>query len=355
MLKGVKQQCKRERSIRQVDFARIIYKWLLSGEWFSYKDVMEEALGDELATSLSKCGSYKGLKRAFQKVRNKMRRGVGEDCIDSRGNNRTKEFRYIGKESDSLVNLRNARAIKDLQRYWQFCQDSAGFFPTIWIEYFLKDSVDLLEIKDKTQKGEQIIDAGLNQRLKNIDMLPMLYEHIQHRKVLSVNYQPYGKDELTMTIHPHFLKEYNGRWYLFGYVDGKVYNLAIDRMTAEPIEVPDAEYIPAPMGFYADYFRDIVGATNKEENEAIDVYVRAHTSYMYGLMETKPIHTSQEVYTPFGQHKDGEYGEFKMHVKLNEEFIGRILQMSGDLEIVAPKEFRSFIKEKISRMAERYC
>ena len=75
---------------------------------------------------------------------------------------------------------------------------------------------------------------------------------------------------------------------------------------------------------------------------------------MYKLTETKPIHNSQEGILPYGKYYDGEYGEFEVNVEVNKEFIGRILQMGPNLEIISPLEVRSLFKEKIEQMNKLY-
>lgn len=108
---------------------------------------------------------------------------VGNDCFEEDGNNRNKRFRYIGKDNDPLADMRNAKAINNLRQYWKFCQDSAGFFPKSWLEYFFKDCQDLLDMKAKRQKGEQVISASLDRILTNIEYLPSLYEAITNKMV----------------------------------------------------------------------------------------------------------------------------------------------------------------------------
>ena len=71
-------------------------------------------------------------------------------------------------------------------------------------------------------------------------------------------------------------------------------------------------------------------------------------------METKKLHKSQETVLPFEEHDDGIYGEFVFDVEVNNEFIGRILQMGEGLEIVAPKEVRDIFWERVEKMAELY-
>ena len=78
------------------------------------------------------------------------------------------------------------------------------------------------------------------------------------------------------------------------------------------------------------------------------------TGYIYKLIETKPIHQPQEAITPWGEHEDGTYGEFSIHVEVNNEFIGRILQMGAGLEIVSPKEVREIFKQRVKDLAKLY-
>ena len=204
-----------------------------------------------------------------------LRNLIGKENIETKGNNRDKCFRYIGKQDDPLADMRQAKAINDIRRYYEFCQDSAGFFPTSWLDYFLKDSLDLLDIKRRRRKGEQIISTSVDRQLKNIDMLPYLYEAIRNHRVLAVRYKPFDEEEMTLTFHPHFLKEYNGRWHLLGHAKGKTpeegFNLAIDRITETPKIVMEEEYVLAPDHFYELYFDNLVGVTHKDDHKAENV------------------------------------------------------------------------------------
>ena len=185
---------------------------------------------------------YGELKKAFPAVRKSIQEKLGTECFEEEGNNRNKRFRYIGNDDDPLADMRNAKVINDLRQYWRFCQDSAGFFPSSWLEYFFKDSRDLLEIKTKRKKGEQVLSVSIDRMLTNIEILPFLYEAIVRKQVLSIVYKPYNEEKRTLVFHPHFLKEYNGRWNLFGHAEGHSpengYNIPLDRSQPKPCERP---------------------------------------------------------------------------------------------------------------------
>lgn len=345
----------------QAEFARIIYRWFISHRWVTYADIMAERLNVsvmDLPANLSNCDGYGELKKVFNTLKKTLEIRVGVNSFEVEGNNRNKRFRYIGQEEDPLADIRNAKVINDLHQYWQFCQDSAGFFPTSWLEYFFKDCRDLLEIKTKKRKGEQVLSVSLDRMHKNIDLLPFLYESIIHKQVLSIDYKPFEEEERTLIFHPQYLKEFNGRWHLFGHAQDQTpqfgYNLALDRIVKRPREVYDTSYIAAPQGFYKEFFEDIVGVSHIPDSEIKEVHVRAHSLYIYKLMETKKIHPHQESFLPYGQYEDGEYGEFVIRVEINKEFIGRILQMGAGLEVVAPEDVRSLFKKEVDKLAQLY-
>ncbi len=345
-------------------FVWLIYKRLMSREWFTYADVMADFLNlksaAELPYSISKCPNIGDLKKAFCDMHKLMEAKVGNECIETRGNKRGKEFRYVGTEDNPLEDYQNATAINDIRHYAQFCEDSAGFFPRSWLEYFFEDSLDLLKINQRKRKGEQVISSSIDRELTNIHLLPMLYEAIRNKRVLTIAYKPYEEELATLNFHPHLLKEHNGRWFMFGHAEGKGpnfgFNLALDRIVSVDIVSQQMEkmYIPAPKDFYAEYFKHIVGVSHDENSQPYTIIIRAKNYKIYKLTDTKKIHHSQELIKPFAKYDDGEYGEFKVYVEINNEFIGRILQMGLGLEIISPLEVRSRFKEIIEGMNELY-
>ena len=348
----------------KAQFALISYRWLTSRRWVSYADIMADYIGvtiKELPANLSNCDGYGELKKVVgtlkKAIADKLEKDVSE-CFEEEGNNRNKRFRYIGKDNDPLADMRNAKAINNLRQYWKFCQDSAGFFPKSWLEYFFKDCQDLLDMKAKRQKGEQVISASLDRILTNIEYLPSLYEAITNKMVQEIDYKPFDEEEVTLMFHPHYLKEYNGRWHLFGHAEGKEpeygYNIALDRIQSKPRERSMIEYVAAPKHFYDEFFKDIVGVSHMKEAQKEHIVIRARSLYIYKLMDTKPLHQSHTVVRPFAQYEDGEYAEFSVDVEPNNEFYGRILQMGAGLEVVSPESVRNEIAQRVHNLADLY-
>lgn len=343
-------------------FAQVTYKWLISRKWVTYADIMADYMhlnsASELPCNVSNCDNYGELKKAFGDVKRLINEKSASESIEEHGNNRCKHFRYIGEDNDPLADLRNAKIVNDLKQYWRFCQDSAGFFPASWLEFFFKDCRDLLDINKKRQKGELFLSASLDRMLTNIELLPLMYQAIVNKQVLSICYQPFEEELRQLIFHPHFLKEFNGRWYLFGHADGFSpeygYNIALDRIVGKPKEMQNLIYLSAPHNFYIDYFKDIIGVSHLPDAKVVEVRIKAHSLYIFRLMETKVIHHSQKTIVPYGQHNDGEYGVFSMELEINNEFVGRILQMGAGLEIVSPLEVRELLKCRVRELTKLY-
>ena len=335
----------------------------MSREWFTHADVMADKLGykssKELEYSISKCSNNGELRKAFRDMIKFIEEKVGDNCIEMRGNNRNKEFRYVGIINNPLEDFQNASAINDIRTYAQFCEDSAGFFPRSWLEYFFEDTLDLLKINQIKKNGEQIISSSIDRELTNIHLLPFLYETIRNKQILSIDYKPYDEELVTLEFHPHLLKEHNGRWFLFGHATGKKpdfgYNLALDRIVGEPSILRKTDkYIFAPKGFYDDFFKNIVGVSHSKDEMPTSVVIRATNHKIFKLIETKKIHHSQKIKQPYAVYSDGEYGEFELFVEANNELIGRVLQMGDGLVITSPIEVRNIFKQRIENLAKLY-
>lgn len=343
------------------EFALITYRKLMSHQWVTNADIMAERLGvsaKELPTNLSNCDGYGELKKIVGTLKKAIVEKIGDDCFEEEGNNRNKRFRYVGKDDDPLADMRNAKVINNLRQYWKFCQDSAGFFPKSWLEYFFKDCQDLLDMKAKHQKGEQVISTSLDRILTNIEYLPLLYEAITNKTVMEIEYKPFEEENVTLIFHPHYLKECNGRWHLFGHAYGREpkygYNIALDRIQARPRERSKVEYIPAPKYFYDEFFKDIVGVSHINGNKKEHIIIRAHEHYIFKLIDTKPLHPTYKVVKTFGEYEDGKYAEFSVDVEMNNEFIGRVLQMGAGLEVMSPPEIRKEFTERVKNLASHY-
>ena len=98
--------------------------------------------------SLSDYSDYNVLKKAFTEILDLVKLMEGEGCVIVEGATRNRGFRYVGESTDPIGNVKY-HIIKDVKRYWDFCQDSGDFFPEAWLDYFFKDTLNLQKLKER--------------------------------------------------------------------------------------------------------------------------------------------------------------------------------------------------------------
>lgn len=277
--------------------------------------------------------------------------------VDNGKRGKGKAFMYIGESDDPLAAERHAVDQKRIEDYVAFCKASAGILPSSWFSSYFENTQLLLDTNREVESGASHIRSSLEQNLTNIDLLPVFNKAITEKQVLRFSYQPFGQEPFELLFHPQFLKEYNGRWFVFGEANRepyKAFNVALDRIVGEISPVADIEYIPAEKGFYQEYFKNIIGVTHEKGAKVEQVIIRTKTEYQHGLLLTKPLHHSQKETLPFGEHDGKCYGEVKLTIEPNRELQGRILLYGENLEVMQPLILRDQIKSIVKKQMNIY-
>ena len=347
-------------SIR-TSFVYIVYEELMTRQYVTYADVLSKYLDnnklDFNSVVLGVGKGYGQLRKAFPEVVQAIEKVCPGSIIDNGKRGKGRAYRYIGKSDDPLAEERKAIEQKSVEDFAAFCKASAGILPMSWFSFFFENTQILLDANRESKEGASYIKSGLDQILTNIHLLPVFYRAITDRQVLRFNYQPFGLDQFSLTFHPQFLKEYNGRWFVFGEADRqpfRAFNVPLDRIIGEISPVNDVDYIPAEKGFYQNYFKSIIGVTHEEGAKVEQVVIRTKSEYQHGLLLTKPLHQSQQEMLPFGEHDGQQYGEISLTIEPNRELRGKILLYGEYLEVVQPMSLRLQIKEVIMKQLQSY-
>ena len=342
------------------EFVNLIYSELMKRKFVSYADILTlycrrpKGYYDKIA-----CNSEPGygeLKKAFPEVLNALIVD-SPGCIEDNGQSKGKAYRYVGKEDDPLSEERKAVVQKSVEDYVAFCKASAGILPATWFTSYFENTQLLLDTNREVESGASHIRSSLEQNLTNIDLLPVVNKAITDRQVLRFSYQRYGQEPFELIFHPQFLKEYNGRWFVFGEANREpyqAYNVPLDRIVGDVTVVEDAEYHQAAKGFYQAFFKNIIGVTHEKGAKVERVVIRTKTEYQHGLLLTKPLHHSQEETLPYGQHEEGCYGEVMLTIEPNRELRGKILMYGENLEVMQPQSLREQIKEVLKKQLNQY-
>jgi len=207
----------------------------------------------------------------------------------------------------------------------------------------LRQGMSTKEPKDKLMEFES------SEYLKGKDHLGTLYNALYFKKPIKVKYHPY-QDEIAhdLILHPYFLKQYNGRWFLFGHnpaIGKSDWNLAIDRIL--DIEELSINFVENTEINWAEYFEDFIGVTKTEGEEIQNI-----TLHFYGktgkYIQTKPIHGSQK-----DKWLDPNTLEVRIEVIPNYELERLILSYGESVIIKSPNSLREKIKSRIEEALER--
>ena len=356
-------------------FVNILYDQLMKREFVTLADIMcikrrypKGFYDNNPKATLSREMFYGDLKKASSELIKTLEHAcpgcIEDNCKTGKG----KAFRYIGMVDDPLAAERQAIEQKRLEDYVAFCKASAGILPSCWLSAYFENTQLLLDTNREVESGTNHIRSSLEQNLTNIDLLPVFNKAITDRRVLRFSYQRFGQEPFELTFHPQFLKEYNGRWFVFGEAERlrvgeqgsgirepyQAYNVPLDRIVGELVEVNDVEYIPAPKGLYQEFFKDIIGVTHEKGAKVEEVIIRTKTEYQHGLLLTKPLHRSQKEILPFGEHEDGSYGEVMLTIEPNRELRGKILAYGQYLEVMRPQSLREQIIDIINQQIKQY-
>ena len=195
-----------------------------------------------------------------------------------------------------------------------------------------------------------IMEFDSNQYLKGIEHLGPLHNAIFYKKVLSVSYQPFENETpFEVVMHPYFLKQYNNRWFLFGYNPEKDkfdWNLAIDRIVS--IKEIKGKYHKNATIDWQEYFEDIIGVT-KPIDATVENVVLHFTGKTGNYMETKPLHGSQKP-----KWLDGQTLEVKLQLIINYELERLILSYADSVSVIQPLSLAKAIKNRLKEALNNY-
>jgi predicted DNA-binding transcriptional regulator YafY len=195
-----------------------------------------------------------------------------------------------------------------------------------------------------------IIEFDNNQYLKGIEHLGTLYNAILYRRILRVRYQPFQSEiPHIVIIHPYYLKQYNNRWFLFGYNPETLkddWNLALDRIL-DIKEITKETHKDTQID-WTEYFEDIIGVT--KPLGAIVEKITLHFKGKSGrYIETKPIHGSQK-----SKWISTDLLEVNLQLIINYEFERFIISYGEDVKVMNPSSFRDKIAERLKSAYSQY-
>jgi predicted DNA-binding transcriptional regulator YafY len=205
-----------------------------------------------------------------------------------------------------------------------------------------KDKINSTQIKS-------VIEYESNLDYQGNNLVSEIFSAILNKVVLKFDYKTFSGTKTPVVCHPYFLKQYNGRWYVFGrheHRDKNQWHFPLERI--ENLKVShDFKYIHDETEDWQDYFYDIVGVTRYEDQvEKILMHVNKE---MAPYIKTKPLHPTQK----FRKINEHLY-EVEINVIPNLELNSLLLSFGKHLIVKEPLFLKQKLKETIEIMSKNY-
>lgn len=219
----------------------------------------------------------------------------------------------------------------------------------------MSDQEDIItRMQDTVQSQEshsRVVYLETNERLKGLNFLGVLYDYIIKKTPLAIRYHSFtARNETVQHVSPYILKEFNNRWFLFGYTQFThgMRALALDRII-EIKEDKENPYIENTFFEPDSFFDGMVGVTRspKDQRQQIMIKVDKETA---PYIITKPLHGSQQVSE---KYEDGSV-MFCLNVVHNLELERLLLGFGYHLEVVSPRLLRSRIAKNMAEANKIY-
>ena len=237
--------------------------------------------------------------------------------------------------TEELTNLRST--IEMLGRY-------RGIPANAWLEEVISNLEYRFGVK---ANSENLISFEQNDMLKGLEHLSGLIDATINHQTIELSYKSYGKDKRQITVYPYYVKQYNGRWFLFGMnaTKNRIESYALDRI--EEYDSSDKPFVKNESVDFSTFFDDVIGVSVPYNKDVVtEEVVLRFSEKRFPYVVSKPIHHTQKV-------KEEPY-TISIKVKPNRELSQQIFSFIPDVEVVSPEWLRNEIRDKMQENLKKY-
>ena len=253
-------------------------------------------------------------------------------------------YRYTDSDFSIFKNELTTEEVTNLRSTIEMLNRYRGIPANAWLEEVISNLEYRFGVK---ANSENLISFEQNDMLKGLEHLSGLIDATINHQTIELSYQSYGKDKRQILVYPYYIKQYNGRWFLFGMNDAKkrIESYALDRI--EEYHLSDKTFIKNDSVDFSTFFNDVIGVSVPyDDNVVTEEFVLRFSEKRFPYVVSKPIHHTQKV-------KD-EPCTISIKVKPNRELYQQIFSFIPDVEVIAPEWFRNEIREKIQENLRNY-
>ena len=253
-------------------------------------------------------------------------------------------YRYSDPDYSIYNNELSVDDLNKLQSTIDMLGRFRGNAANVWLEEVISNLEYRFGLKSN---AEHLVSFEQNEKLKGIEHLADIIDATVNHQTLEILYLTFKNKEMMMTIHPYYVKQYNGRWFLYGLNDelNRISNLALDRI--QSYETSEKPFRKNEHYDFSTYFDDVIGVTIPNDDVKKETIGLRFSANRFPYVVTKPIHQSQT-------NVDKANGIVEIHVRATRELDQQLFSFIPDVEVLYPEWYRQQIQEKIEENLKKY-
>ena len=225
------------------------------------------------------------------------------------------------------------------------------------IEYILRflglsiSTETLISSLKEGKEALQYISLDSSDNLSGVQWLRDLFMAIKTKRRISFDHTSFqtGKTQ-NYTIEPYLLKEYKGRWFIYGYVprfnDFRIYG--VERINK--LILTDEYFSPIKNLDPAERFEDVIGVNlNPIENKTIQTITLTCDTEQGKYFKSLPWLPCYETLID----TEDEF-RFSLRILPNYEFLQLLLSYCNRITVIEPQWLRDYLKKILAESAAKY-
>lgn len=212
----------------------------------------------------------------------------------------------------------------------------------------------LIRFQDEEEQEtdtSKILFYDHNEEYRGIKHLKPLYLAIKKNQVLQITFKGFQDNvETTFEFHPHILKQYNRRWFVYGLNNTRNINewsIPLDERLININILEECDYLNSSTDWNS-FFRTMVGVV-RPKNAAVEKLVLRFHNGRESYFKTKPF---QPDYEEFFEEEKKDQVWFETII--NQELVQQILSYGKDVEVLEPDKLKKSMRDHVEMMQNYY-
>ena len=260
------------------------------------------------------------------------------------GEGRKCYYRYKDPDFSIFDNELSVEEVNNLRSVVEMLGKFRGNPANAWLEEVISNIEYRFNIKPDT---ENLVAFENNEQLGGLEYLSEIIDMTIHHQPMAIHYCSFKGREQDAIIHPYYVKQYNNRWFVFGYNDRyhSISVYALDRI--RELKKANVAFHKNDSIDFSTYFEDVIGVTVPANDAHVETVCLRFEPGRFPYILSKPLHVSQTIVSV-------DECTVSIRVKPNNELRQLVFSYIPDVEVLSPQWLRDEFKYKIEENLKKY-